>query len=632
LTGTAAIIGGGALIGAGVGGLYSGITGDGDILNSMLTGGLIGGAGAFGLNAMGVGAAAPTVTPTAALANAPISSAAVPTANVITPTAAQTVAATGANTTTGAALANASADPIMAAANLSGMTEAQIAAANVPAKAAGLTGGEMLGYGLAGTTAMQLLGGKGKGAQGPAADPGMIRPFEFSSTPKEATGNYPAPYASASYDASGNPIMDTRERNYFDQDFVAMTPYSAKAGTVNPNLEPVTMAARGGLMFDDESGMDEARGLMQGNLQKGLFGQGYAHGGPVKHMFGGGSVMSRALAKIFNRDQDMDMQKYQYDPATQQYNNLESTDTLSGLAGLFSRLNLDKKTNASNFSFDPQEQKYKEMAEGGSVEEEAELRRTVMNNLQKLAPEQLQDVMGYMNPADKEKQFLSKHMPGYAESMRPSISGMVENAQYGDRMAQSFGANPKAFNFQPRVQDLQNYGGIASIGQQIDPNTRMNMVADLQRSPYDRSPLDSVRRVGAGVDRRMGNDANLSAYYEQDPQGRNKSGGVRYTQKFNMGGAADLGDYSDGGRLLKGPGDGVSDDIPATIAGKQPARLADGEFVIPARIVSEIGNGSTDAGAKRLYAMMDRIQDGRKKTIGKKNVAKDTKAKKHLLA
>jgi hypothetical protein len=92
-----------------------------------------------------------------------------------------------------------------------------------------------------------------------------------------------------------------------------------------------------------------------------------------------------------------------------------------------------------------------------------------------------------------------------------------------------------------------------------------------------------------------------------------------------------LGGYSDGGRLLKGPGDGVSDDIPAMIGNKQPARLADGEFVIPARIVSEIGNGSTDAGAKRLYAMMDKIQEGRKKTIGKDNVAKDTKAKKHLL-
>jgi len=90
-----------------------------------------------------------------------------------------------------------------------------------------------------------------------------------------------------------------------------------------------------------------------------------------------------------------------------------------------------------------------------------------------------------------------------------------------------------------------------------------------------------------------------------------------------------LGSYSDGGRLLKGPGDGVSDGIPATIGGKQPARLADGEFVIPARIVSELGNGSTDAGAKRLYAMMDRIKSARKKA---KDIAADTKAYKYLPA
>lgn len=93
-----------------------------------------------------------------------------------------------------------------------------------------------------------------------------------------------------------------------------------------------------------------------------------------------------------------------------------------------------------------------------------------------------------------------------------------------------------------------------------------------------------------------------------------------------------LGDYSDGGRLLKGPGDGVSDDIPAQIGARQPARLADGEFVVPARIVSELGNGSTDAGAKRLYAMMDRVQQNRKKSVGKGKVAVDSKAYRHLPA
>jgi hypothetical protein len=95
------------------------------------------------------------------------------------------------------------------------------------------------------------------------------------------------------------------------------------------------------------------------------------------------------------------------------------------------------------------------------------------------------------------------------------------------------------------------------------------------------------------------------------------------------GGMSDLGGYSDGGRLLRGPGDGVSDSIPATIGGKQPARLAEGEFVVPARIVSELGNGSTNAGANKLYAMMDRVQKARQKT---KNVAADTKSHKYLPA
>ena len=96
-----------------------------------------------------------------------------------------------------------------------------------------------------------------------------------------------------------------------------------------------------------------------------------------------------------------------------------------------------------------------------------------------------------------------------------------------------------------------------------------------------------------------------------------------------------LGGYSHGGiaGLTRGPGDGVSDSIPAEIgdSGKQPARLADGEFVISSRIVSELGNGSTEAGAKALQAMVDRIQSRRKKSIGKGKVAVDSKARKELL-
>jgi hypothetical protein len=110
-----------------------------------------------------------------------------------------------------------------------------------------------------------------------------------------------------------------------------------------------------------------------------------------------------------------------------------------------------------------------------------------------------------------------------------------------------------------------------------------------------------------------------------------KNGGL-IKHRYAMGGLSSIGNYSDGGQLLRGPGDGVSDSIPAQIGARQPARLADGEFVVPARIVSEIGNGSTAAGAKRLYAMMDRVQKGRKKTVGKDKVAVDSKAHKMLPA
>jgi hypothetical protein len=97
------------------------------------------------------------------------------------------------------------------------------------------------------------------------------------------------------------------------------------------------------------------------------------------------------------------------------------------------------------------------------------------------------------------------------------------------------------------------------------------------------------------------------------------------------GGLASLGTYSDGGQLLKGPGDGMSDDIPAMIEGEQPqkAALADGEFVVPADVVSGIGNGSTEAGSRRLYEMMDRVRMAR---TGREKQAPEIEAGKYLPA
>jgi hypothetical protein len=102
-----------------------------------------------------------------------------------------------------------------------------------------------------------------------------------------------------------------------------------------------------------------------------------------------------------------------------------------------------------------------------------------------------------------------------------------------------------------------------------------------------------------------------------------------YPSNMAHGGIANLGSYSDGGRMLRGPGDGMSDSIPASISGKRPARLADGEFVVPADVVSHLGNGSTDAGAKTLYGMMDKVRTAR---TGRKSQGREINPGKYMPA
>lgn len=90
----------------------------------------------------------------------------------------------------------------------------------------------------------------------------------------------------------------------------------------------------------------------------------------------------------------------------------------------------------------------------------------------------------------------------------------------------------------------------------------------------------------------------------------NKSSSYSYpirTQKAAAGGVMGLAK----GRYLNGPTDGMADKIQTTIAGEDPAALSHGEFVIPADVVSHLGNGNSEAGAQRLYDMMERIRKAR---------------------
>jgi hypothetical protein len=151
------------------------------------------------------------------------------------------------------------------------------------------------------------------------------------------------------------------------------------------------------------------------------------------------------------------------------------------------------------------------------------------------------------------------------------------------------------------------------------PQQMFPKIANMAQSDYFYPGLGvAAGAIGAGPETNMPEeekyDGPLSRFnYDPDRYRpyRAASGGLMDTEPARRMAAGGLGSYSDGGQMLKGPGDGMSDDIPASIGDEQPARLADGEFVVPADVVSGIGNGSTDAGAEALYAMLDRVRKAR---------------------
>jgi hypothetical protein len=197
---------------------------------------------------------------------------------------------------------------------------------------------------------------------------------------------------------------------------------------------------------------------------------------------------------------------------------------------------------------------------------------------------------------------------------RPDTRAIAANPQRpqqmlsGDNMMAGYGGT--AENGFMSLPGNSIGGGLAAISRQLGGN-------------LDGAPAAHVVRPGAD---------EYNNHMNNRGAGSSTFGGFAAGGAIPSHSASHLGDYSDGGRLLKGPGDGVSDDIPAMIGEKQPARLADGEFVVPARIVSELGNGSTEAGARKLYAMMERVQQNRQKTVGKDRVAVNSRSDKYLPA
>lgn len=147
---------------------------------------------------------------------------------------------------------------------------------------------------------------------------------------------------------------------------------------------------------------------------------------------------------------------------------------------------------------------------------------------------------------------------------------------------------------------------------------------------YDKAPTGgSTLLYAAGGNVLMNPPDDQTGMPTQTPMQNFEHGGIMSMigntvpqQTFASGGIAD-------GRFLSGGGDGMSDSIHANINGSQEARLADGEFVIPADVVSHLGNGSSKAGAKQLYSMMDKVRQAR---VGTKKQGKQINPRKYLAA
>jgi hypothetical protein len=183
-------------------------------------------------------------------------------------------------------------------------------------------------------------------------------------------------------------------------------------------------------------------------------------------------------------------------------------------------------------------------------------------------------------------------------------SGTIDNTEYNTQMALIDSARTKA----TEAMNANPY----MFGSKTASPTGAPITAEdaIKQNPYMFAMGGAIESGGA------------DSYSVGDSDDNYAMGGV---PGYALGGMA-------GGRFLSGNGDGVSDDIPAVIGDSQPAKLADGEFVIPARVVSELGNGSSKAGAKQLYAMMDRVQKARGTTVGKGKFAKDSNSEKYLPA
>ncbi len=576
LTGIAATIAGGALMGAGAGALYSGITGDGDIGKSALTGGILGGGAAY--LAAPAAATAGTVGAGTALTGAnvagtiaaPVAEGALGT-GVLAPTSGGTI---GAGLGLGGGAAGTS------AAGAAGTYGSMVA----PASGGTIGAGLGLGGGAAATGAGIGTGAElalGTGALGYV----MNRDNKKYGVP--ASKEYDGPLTQFKYDPKKYTALTTPQPSpaYAPQyaNYVA-NPYNARA------------AAGGHVVSMAEGGIAQAMppgGPVEQMSRNNALGQ--------NQMFPQANLQSNAFSVATNTPQGSNLIPSVGDTNVDPYSGAERfaegglADTPQAQQATPTPAQLTQ--NSMNFNNDM-------MARLQQAPNAPQIQQALMQNPMQQAPVQqpLVQAQPYAAPS------FTRVTPEVIPFGNPSaIQG---TKAYNDKVAADAAAAAEAerssmFGFGGPMMASDSGGGAAggvmpndlhyAGGGQIAANMK---AVDDYVAQYSSDPASVQAKAKAG-------DFNAMAALNKI----NKTPNQNYAQGGSTG--YNLGGYSDGGRLLKGPGDGMSDNIPATIGHKQPARLADGEFVVPADVVSHLGNGSTDAGAKHLYSMMDKVRRAR---------------------
>jgi hypothetical protein len=173
-----------------------------------------------------------------------------------------------------------------------------------------------------------------------------------------------------------------------------------------------------------------------------------------------------------------------------------------------------------------------------------------------------------------------------------------------------------SFNASPGTPPVTEPSALDTIKAKISPSLeKAQTVLD--------KPIDTLYAVPMAVSSAAmvseGDKYAQAVAAQKAEEERKKRLGLEVFRRSNFAGGGDIAAMVAGGatgpanepRTINGAGDGMSDSVPATIEGVQEARLADGEFVIPADVVADLGNGSSNAGSKKLYAMMDRVRKAR---------------------